>query len=147
VVSGERAWTPRPDPALTDPARPGLHPHRHEPDQLHGWVFLQHQLWVDYWGNEHEIEVMPGDYVANVVGFCERQTLGIALIVWAEVAYRRLLHRSGLGPPPTPPIRELAARLDEIRRSGEGSLRDWLHELPLLQALARRLDSLASEAR
>jgi hypothetical protein len=37
------AWTPRPDPALISPLRAGLHPHRHPPDLLHGWVFLQHQ--------------------------------------------------------------------------------------------------------
>jgi hypothetical protein len=82
---------------MTDPQRPGLHPHRHEPDHLYGWVFLQHQVWVDYWGHEHEIELMAGDYVANVIGFCERRALRIALIVWSEIAYRLALHQCGLG--------------------------------------------------
>jgi hypothetical protein len=140
VVSGGRVWTPRPDPALTDPGRPGLRPHRHEPDHLYGWVFLQHQVWVDYWGNEHEIETMTDDYVANVILFCEGQTLGIALIVWAEIAYRVLLHRAGLGELPQPRILDSLADLEQIGQSGDGSLHDWLHELPLLRALTQRLD-------
>lgn len=144
-MSGKSAWTPRPDPALTDPGRPGLRPHRHEPDHLHGWVFLQHQVWVDCWGNEHEIELMAGDYVANVIRFCEAQPLSIALIVWAEIAYRALRHRAGLGEPPRRETLELLARLEEIRQSGQVS-RDWLHELPLLHALDDRLDSLSREA-
>jgi hypothetical protein len=146
VVSGKRVWRPRPDPALTDPQRPGLRLHRHEPDHLYGWVFLQHQVWVDYWGNEHEIELMAGDYVANVIGFCEGQALRIALIVWAEVAYRLLLHRAGLGVPPRPEVIDLALRLEEIKSDGNGSLRDWQHELPLLQALTARLGSFPEEA-
>jgi hypothetical protein len=145
VVSGKRVSTPRPDPALTDPGRPGLRPHRHTPDHLHGWVFLQHQVWVDYWGNEHEIELMAGDYVANVIGFCKAQPLSIALIVWAEVAYRVLMRRAGLGEPPRPETVDLLARLEEIRQSGQVS-RDWLHELSLLRALDDRLDSFSRDA-
>jgi hypothetical protein len=138
MVSGKRVWTPRPDPAVTHPGRPGLRPHRHTPDHLHGWVFLQHQVWVDYWGNEHEIELMAGDYVANVILFCEAQPLGIALIVWAEIAYRVLLCRAGLGESPRPEILE-------IRQNEDGSLRARLHELPLLHALDDRLDSLSQD--
>lgn len=91
-MSGKRDWTPRPDPALADPQRPGLRPHRHEPDRLHGWVFLQHHVWVDSWSNEHEIETMAGDYVAKVIRSFEDRALGIALIAWAEVARRGRLN-------------------------------------------------------
>jgi hypothetical protein len=90
---------------------------------------------------------MAGDYVANAIGFCEAQPLSIALIVWAEIAYRVLMHRAGLGEPPRPETLELLARLKEISQNGNGSLRDWLHELPLLHALDDRLDTLAREGR
>ena len=143
-MSGKPVWTPRPDPAVTDPKRPGLRPHRHEPDHLHGWVFLQHQVWVDYWGNEHEIVLMAPDYLANVIRFCEGQTLGVAVIVWAEIAYRLLMHRAGLGEPPRPEILDLFSDLEGIRQGGNGSLHDWLHELPLLRALRDRLDASPS---
>ena len=146
-MSASSQWRPRPDPALTDPDRPGLHLHRHHPDRLHGWVFLQHQVWVDYWGNEHEVELMAGDYVVNVIRFCEQRAQRIALIVWAEATYRLLLHSAGLGLAPRPEILDALARLREIRRDGNGSLADWLHELPLLRALDARLDSLSREAR
>lgn len=144
-VSGPGVWRPRPDPALTEPGRPGLRPHRHEPDHLYGWVFLQHQVWVDYWGNEHEIEQMEGDYVANVIRFCDMRALRIALIVWAEIAHRKLLHRAGLGEAQRSEVLDLAIRLREIRLGRNSSLRDFLHELPLLRTLRLRLDSLAGD--
>ena len=47
---GPKGWQPRrPDPALTDPDRPGPRAHRHPQDQLHAWVFAQALVWVDSW--------------------------------------------------------------------------------------------------
>jgi hypothetical protein len=102
-------WTPRPDPAEADLQRPGLRPHRHPANRLHGWVFLQHQVWVDYWGNEHEIELMSLDYVDNVIRFCHRQTPRIALLIAADTTY--------------------------VAQTG---LAAWMGPLPLLVALRRR---------
>ena len=138
-MSGEQAWTPHPDPALTDPARPGLRPHRHEPDHLYGWVFLQHQVWVDYWGNEHEIELMPRDYVENVIAFClqrgeQIQTLvlistTLQIIGGADIRREWLLQ-----------VHQRAAEL------APDELPAWLAELPLLRALNERLRVLDSRS-
>jgi hypothetical protein len=101
-VTEQPIWKPRPDPALTRPLRVGVRPHLHPPDRLHGWVFLQHQVWVDYWGNEHEVEQMPLSYVANVISFCEGQAERIRLLVLLEEAYVALLRLVGIlpGAPP-----------------------------------------------
>ena len=63
--TARKPW-PWPDPA-EGPPRPGLRPHRHPPNRLHVWVFRQQQAWVDYYGNEHEIESMPLDHTRNVI--------------------------------------------------------------------------------
>lgn len=83
-------WRPRPDPAIHDPVRPGLRPHVHEPNRLWPWVFSQDKVWVDYWGNEHEIALMAGDYIANVIEFCRQRALRIALLVIGAAAGRPL---------------------------------------------------------
>src|SRR5579872_1656485 len=81
-MAPESTWEPRPDPAVNDPDRPGLRPHRHPPKKLHPWVFLQAEVWVDYWGNEHEVALMADDYIANVTAFCEER----ASLIWVLVA-------------------------------------------------------------
>lgn len=79
-------WQPRPDPAVHDSERPGLRPHRHPPGKLHPWVFLQDEIWVDYWGKEEVIALMAGAYVANVIAFCEeRAPLIFALVAQESV--------------------------------------------------------------
>jgi hypothetical protein len=88
---GSLDWIPRPDPALQAPLPRSIRPHRHHPNKLHGWVFLQNEVWVDYWGNEHEIDSMPRDYVANVVGFCEKRAARIQVIVFGEARYQALV--------------------------------------------------------
>lgn len=74
-------WRPQPDPAIHDPDRPGLRPHVHEQNRLWPWVFQQGEVWVDYWGNEHEIALMASMYLANVITFCQARSLRIALLV------------------------------------------------------------------
>lgn len=144
-MSSDQVWTPRPDPALTDPGRPGLRPHRHEPDHLYGWVFLQHQVWVDYWGNEHEIESMTSDYVANVIRFCQKRTERIFLIATCELLYRLGLVLAGVGAPPARQLVEACFAPDLNLAGQEPPLGEWLEGLPLLHALRERLDSLPSE--
>lgn len=133
-----RAWKPRPDPALTLPLRPGLRPHCHPPDSLWGWVFVQHQVWVDYWGNEHEIGSMPLDYVANVIGFCEERAERIHTIVTLD-ALCNVLAALLAGD------RDFAWQADQLSLAEEEPL-DWLQRTPLLQALARRSDLDGEEA-
>jgi hypothetical protein len=59
-------------------------------------------IWVDCWGNEHEIEVMPLDYLGNVIGFCARQAPRIARIVSCELAARHLANHLGVLAPVEP---------------------------------------------
>jgi hypothetical protein len=103
---------------------------------MHAWVFLQHQVWVDYWGNEHEIESMPIDYVKNVIRFSEKQIERVAFLITLD-----LLIASGhflLG------LQDASQRtFEEARTALEGCTEDglsisWLHTLPLLRALDRR---------
>lgn len=137
-----KGWQPRPDPAIHDPDRPGLRPHVHEPNRLWPWVFRQSEVWVDYWGNEHEIALMASDYIANVIEFCRGRALRIALIVIGDAA--------GSAP-----------GLDEMQTSGEsqgGSDRgehdvpgasrvriadEWLETTVLIRALRDELERRA----
>lgn len=127
-------WKPRPDPAIHDPDRPGLHPRLHEPNRLWPWVFGQDEVWVDYWGNEHEIKHMASDYLANVIEFCRRQALRIALIV----AYAELFEDESPGAAGTTrELEELYQHLleaDKSRRRAEIAER-WLGTTELVRAL------------
>lgn len=58
-----------------------LRARRHAAGQLHAWVFMQHQVWVDAHGVEHEIETMPLDYVENVIAFAHRNATRIVALV------------------------------------------------------------------
>ena len=126
-----RAWTPQPDPALRVPLPPGLRPHRHSPNQLPGWVFLQHQVWVDYWGNEHEIESMELDYVANVIRFCEERAERIHQIVFLD-ALGGILADFLFGDRDSVEPADLSLAEEEPL--------DWLRRTPLVRALARCID-------
>lgn len=129
-MSDGAAWSPRPDPALQIPVPPGVRPHRHPPDQLHGWVFLQHQIWVDYWGNEHEIESMPLSYVANVIRFCVKRAERIHQTVALDALCDGLAD---------PVVGEQECEGPATQLSpAEEEARDWLLRTPLLQSLARR---------
>ena len=124
-----------------------MRPHCHEPNLLHGWVFLQNQVWVDYWGNEHEIELMPLDYVANVIAFCELRAGRIRLIVLAEAA-QRLFDAVTLGDDGFTDA-NLAAFADAVGREpndlfAHETAVEWLHTTPLLGALSQRLEGSRS---
>lgn len=64
---------------------PGVRPVLHEPDRLWGWVFGQHQVWVDRHGSEHEIDSMPIAYVRNVIAFCQLRAVRIRQLVEIDV--------------------------------------------------------------
>ena len=126
-------FKPRPDPALHHREQPGLHPHRHPRNRLHAWVFLQDQVWVDYWGNEHELELMPREYAANVISFCRRQAAEIRALVVLNAALHALdLYRGDEEEMASP----LIALAEEGRRATSDI--DWLERTPLLLALRRR---------
>ncbi len=124
---------PRPNPALTDPDRPGLRAHRHPPDRLHTWVFGQHQVWVDYWGNEHEIETISLDYAANVIAFCRRQAWRILVIAFLD-ALEHCITSAGSGEAAAQAVCELEALVE-----ADADPVAWLEQTPLLRALRRRL--------
>lgn len=125
-------WQPRPDPALDDPQPKGMRAHQHPRNRLSAWVFLQHQVWVDYWGNEHEIESMPADYVGNVIDFCRCRAATIRFLVALSTASEALeLCKAGSLAP--------ARRLFNISLAAEGDPNEWLETTPLFRALRRRL--------
>lgn len=136
-VTASSTWQPRPGPASDDPHRPGLRPHQHPADRLYAWVFLQHQVWVDYWGNEHEIELMSINYVENVIRFSEERVERIAFLITTDVlvdAGRMLL---GLGRCRGSGCAEARIALKRCAEIGAGT--NWLHTLPLVRALDRRV--------
>jgi len=136
-VTAASAWQPRPDPAIHDPYRLGLRPHRHPPDRMRAWVYLQHQVWVDYWGNEHEIESMQLDYIENVIRFSEKQVERIAFLITLDllIASGHLL--LGLGDASQQTLDEARIALERCTENGVSI--SWLHTLPLLRALNRRV--------
>ena len=128
-MSGQ--WQPRPDPALDDPKPKGLHVHQHPSNRLHAWAFLQHQVWVDYWGNEHEIESMPIEYVENVIAFCRGQAAGIRLQIALSAAAEALsLCKAG--------SEEEARQWFDLALSVQGDPVESLEQTPLFRALRRR---------
>jgi hypothetical protein len=126
-----RPWTPKPDPAGL--GLPGVRPHRHPQNLLSGWVFRQHQIWVDYWGNEHEIDSMPLDYVEAVIGFCERQARRIALTLALD-AFTEAVQVGIIESRP-----DLASALmEDSLDASSGDATALLERTPLMRALRRR---------
>jgi hypothetical protein len=125
----------RPDPALLRSAeRPrGVRFHRHVENQLHSWVFGQHQVWVDYYGNEHEIESMPLGYVANVVAFCRERAEWIRAITLADEMM------DGIDAALAGRF-DLLHKLPPIKLTAPGAELEWLEQTPLIVALRQRLE-------
>jgi hypothetical protein len=104
----------------------------HEPNVLHSWVFLQHQVWVDRDGTEHEIESMDLDYVRNVIAFCERQSARIAALVMLDLAEQvlRAILRDDI---------DLLDRWAPMFGDDDLPPNEFLAATPLMCALRRRL--------
>ena len=131
-MSAEQEWRPRPDPAVTDPNRPGLRAHRHVGNTLYGWVFAQDEVWVDYWGNEHEIALMAPDYVANVIAFCVERAAHIHALAYVDALGGVIAKRIANGAAMSVDGETLPLDLcDEPER--------WLETTPLMAELRRRL--------
>lgn len=107
---------------------------RHPSDQLAPWVFLQHQVWVDQAGVEHEIESMPLDYVQAVISFCHGQAYRIITILTIELWTRRW--RLGVL------MTDIPDPLDWSPSEEDAS--GWLERTPVIIALRRREDRLDS---
>lgn len=124
------------EPARVDgsPGRRGVRPERHPPNRLAGWVFRQHQVWVDVHGSEHEIESMARDYVRNVLGFCELRAERIRVILVFD-AYAEGLELAQLD------VRASAGRQQLIDAVGLAIVDpdELLEQLPLIKALRERL--------
>lgn len=130
-------WRPHhPDPALVDPNRPGLHARQHPRNRLHAWVFSQHQVWVDYWGNQIEIETMSDEYVANVLGFCQAQADRIRDLVALDLLIGQLERLLVWSSPDLVTLNDICAAYELTAVS-------WLEQTPLFQALHRRLGGRA----
>jgi len=103
----------------------GIRPLMHEPNRLWPWVFMQHQVWVDINGSEHEIESMSFAYVRNVIAFCRCRALWIYVLVMDDERFDD-------------------APEHDSETDTEGGLpihvAGWLEATPLLRALNRRLD-------
>lgn len=120
------------DPAL-GPPRPGLRPQCHPENRLHLWVLEQHQVWVDFWGNEHEVESMALDDVEGVLSYLrEHASLMHALRV-CDLSLEAI-ERLDAGDTSGAELLEEAAQLKEL------DPHEWLEESPLLRALRRRLE-------
>jgi hypothetical protein len=128
----EKTW-PWPDPAL-EPARPGLRAHRHPPNRLHLWALDQHQVWVDLYGNEHEIESMRLDDVESALArllehACFMHTLRVCDLYLEAI--ERSLEGDNSG----------TARLEEAEHLEELDPVEWLEGSSLVRALSiRRAD-------
>jgi hypothetical protein len=128
--------------AGSTPVRTDVAPERrrHAAGLLHGWVFRQHQVWVDRHGVEHEVESMPREYVANVIRFCENH----AWRMWWAAASDDLLDRleeitalSNVRPDAA--AQRLRGVLLVFEHEAAGDPLEWLRETPLYAALVRRL--------
>ena len=106
---------------------------RHRPDELAPWVFLQHQVWVDRWGAEHEIESMPLDYVQAVIRFCHAQAHRILTMVAVD-PWLQATHSDACMVDSDQPLDW--AFEDETAN-------EWLERTPLMIALRRREELLA----
>lgn len=136
-------WHPRhPDPALADPRPPGLRPHRHPPNRLHAWVFGPRgaQVWVDGYGNQREIDVLPPDYASNIVTFCQQQAARIRVLVTID----RLEQAVRLGLDGDHAAADTI--VDEVLADAALTSEEFLERTPLFRALRRRLDQRPPKA-
>jgi hypothetical protein len=125
----QQGWRPRyRDPALVDPDAPGLRAHRQPPNRLHAWVFTQQDLWVDYFGNEIEIEKMSAEYVVNVLAFTQAQAGRIRDIAVLDLVTEQLARLVAGAPSDPDTFRHAfsAYDLDAVA---------WLEQTPLVRAL------------
>ena len=95
-------------------------------------MFRQHQVWVDYYGNEVEIETISREYAANVVAFCQQQAERIHHLVVFDSLLEQV-ERILAGARPD------ARVLDDVEAACTTDPLDWLEQTPLIQALRRRL--------
>ena len=94
-------------------------------------MFEQHQVWVDGWGNEHEIESMSVEYAENVIAYCRRR-LGTVLWLVTGDAFYSALERLENGET------EQAVRILYELPTSKAELPAWFESLPVIAALRRR---------
>ena len=129
LLAAQRRRRIRPRSGPRGPRRAGR---RHPPDRLAAWVFLQHQVWSDWAGVEHEIESMPLPYVQAVIRFCHERAYRILTIVNLEVWERRW--RLGV------PLTDLPDPLDWSPAEDDAS--EWLEQTAVMIALRLREELL-----
>lgn len=119
------------DPALGRP-RPGLRPHRHPENRLHLWSLDQHQVWIDFWGNEHEVESLERDDVENVISYLREHASLLHALRVSDLYLEAIesLHEGDASG---------AVLLEEAERLQELDPLEWLEGSALVRALRRRL--------
>lgn len=106
-------------------------PTHHTDDIMHPWVFIQNRVWVDTAGQEHVIDDMPDDYVANVINFCRDHAGQIRRLV-EGYSMDELLEGLKTGK------YDHERTLDYRKRDHDETL-EWLEATPLIRALHERL--------
>ena len=88
-------------------------------------------MWVDYYGNQVEIETISREYAANVIAFCQQQAERIHHLV----VFDSLLEQIGRV---LAGVRPDASVLDDVAAACATDPLDWLEQTPLFRALRRR---------
>ena len=96
-------------------------------------------MWVDLYGNEHEVESMSLDYVENVISFLRVR----ARLLWSLVVSDLNLEAIALM---LEGCDGADALLDEAARITELGSHEYLECTPLLTALRRRLERCDRDA-
>jgi hypothetical protein len=132
LAEAAELWTPR----LPRRISRGVRLERHPPNQIHGWVFRQAEVWVDFHGNEHDISSLSRDYTAAIIVFCQRRANRLATICMLDAlieAYEVVFHDRN--------DEQLDQMLEHAPRADEPAI-VWLERSPFMVALRHRLDQL-----
>jgi hypothetical protein len=113
----------------------GIRENLHEEDTIPPWLFNQHQVWVDFFGHEHEIESMPIPHVEKAIAFCEER----AERFWQLFLCNAIFGAIGahLSESPLPNLASFAdSQVSDIE---DVSPEEWLASTPLMRSLKRRI--------
>ena len=118
--------------------RPGVRERVYQPNMIWPWVFRQAEVWVDPYGSEHEIALMPLGELECAIKFCyfeAERIRNLCYVEWIGRGFDLKLNGVRL---------DLALTLAGPKPDTAGDPREWIEATPVLGALRRRLDELAS---
>lgn len=117
--------------------QPAIGSEQHTPDSIPAWLLDQHQVWVDFFGKEHEIETMPVEHARQAIAFCRER----ADRLWQLHLCQAIFSAIGAHLLDMPPFSSWP-RIEQIESLDGQSPQEWLEQTPLLLALKRRADLL-----